>query len=139
MKAHRYASLTRMSVVPSGSPPDTRKTTLNMLNVQTLPRITAGSIEGRSSGTVTFQKRCQRVAPSTSAASITSFEMLVRAPSVMTIMKGKPSHVLVATFAANAVEKCENQLTGSAPRAERMALMAPNCRWNMPFQASAVT
>src|ERR1700684_1100424 len=101
-----------MSVDPSGSPPETRNTTLNMLNVHTLPSTTAGKRVGRSSGTVTPQKRCQRVAPSTSAASRTSFGIDVRAPRVTTIMKGKPSHVFVATFAANAVEKWENHETG---------------------------
>src|SRR5271165_4651660 len=128
-----------MSVVPSGSPPETRNTTLNMLKVHTLPRTTAGSMVGRSSGTVTPQNRCQRVAPSTSAASSTSFEMEVSAPIVTTIMKGNPSHTLVATLAANAVAKCENQLTGSTPSAPSTALTAPNCLWNIPFHASAVT
>ena len=37
-----------------------------------------------------------------------------------------------------AVEKLANQDTGSKPTASRMALIAPNCRWNMPFQISAV-
>ncbi len=115
-----------MSVEPSGSPPLTRNTTLNMLNVQMLPRTTAGSMVGLRSGIVTPQKRCQRVAPSTSAASRTSFGIDVSAPSVTTIMKGKPSHTLVATFAENAVAKWENQLTGSAPSHVRIAFTAPN-------------
>ena len=34
------------------------------------------------------------------------------APSVTTIMKGKPSQTLVATLAANAVEKRENHEIG---------------------------
>ena len=62
------------------------------------------------------------------------------APSVTTIMNGKPSHTFVATFAVNAVEKCENHEMGSrAERRERSAFTAPNWRWNMPFHASAVT
>ena len=43
--------------MPSGSPPETRNTTLNMLNVQTAPSTTAGSSVGRSSGSVTRRKR----------------------------------------------------------------------------------
>ena len=53
-------------------------------------------------------------------------------------MKGKPSQVLVITLAANEVDHWVNQLTGSMPRCPRIALMAPNCRWNMPFHMSAV-
>ena len=37
------------------------------------------------------------------------------APSVTTIMNGKPSQMLVTTLAANAVEKRENQETGCEP------------------------
>ena len=110
-----------------------------MLNVHTAPRTTAGSSVGPSSGSVTRRKRCHRVAPSTSAASSTSFGIDVSAPRTTTIMNGKPSHVFVATFAANAVEKCANHDTGSAPSARRSAFTAPNCRWNIPFHASAVT
>jgi hypothetical protein len=81
---------------------------------------------GLSSGTVTPQNRCQREAPSTSAASSTSFGIDVSAPSVTTIMKGKPSHTFVATFAVNAVAKWENQLTGGTPSMPSMAFTAPN-------------
>src|ERR1700733_7198338 len=105
-----------MSVVSSGSPPETRKTTLNMLNVQTAPSTTAGASDGKRSGNVTRRKRCHRVAPSTSAASSTSFGIDVNAPIVTTIMNGKPSQTFVATFAANAVEKCENHDTGATPK-----------------------
>src|SRR3954470_2995357 len=104
-----------MSVLPSGSPPETRNTTLNMLNVHTEPSTTAGSSVGRRSGRVTRRNACQRVAPSTSAASSTSFGIDVSAPITTTIMNGKPSHTLVATFAVNAVENFANQETGSAP------------------------
>src|SRR5262245_12808143 len=128
-----------MSVVSSGSPPETRNTTLNMLKVQTQPRTTAGRSDGLRSGSVTSRKRCQRVAPSTSAASRTSRGIAVSAPSTTTIMNGKPSHTFVETFAANAVDHLENQEMGSAPSALSTALIAPNCLWNMPFQASAVT
>ena len=61
------------------------------------------------------------------------------APITTTIMNGKPSHTLVATFAVNAVENFANQDTGSTPSATRIAFTAPNWRWNMPFHASAVT
>ena len=95
------------------------------------------------SGNVTRRKRCQRVAPSTSAASSTSFGIDVSAPSVTTIMNGKPSHTLVATLAVNAVEKLREPARWARcrPSAEREdePLTAPNCRWNMPFHASAVT
>src|SRR5580704_4840755 len=128
-----------MSVVSSGSPPDTRNTTLNMLNVHTAPRTTAGSSVGPRSGSVTRRNRCQRVAPSTSAASSTSFGIDVSAPSTTTIMNGNPSHTFVATFAANAVEKCAKKETGSTPTRWSSAFTAPNWRWNIPFQASAVT
>src|SRR6476661_895945 len=97
-----------MSVLPSGSPPETRNTTLNMLNVQIDPRMTAGNNVGRKSGSVTSQNDCQRVAPSTSAASMTSFGIDVSAPMTTTIMKGKPSHTFVATFAVNAPLKLAN-------------------------------
>src|SRR4051812_12909282 len=121
-----------MSVDPSGSPPETRNTTLNMLNVHTEPRTTAGSNVGRRSGSVTSRNACQRVAPSTSAASSTSFGIDVSAPITTTIMNGKPSQTFVATFAVNAVENLANQDTGSAPTATRIAFTAPNWRWNMP-------
>src|SRR6187397_1223817 len=101
-----------MSVLPSGSPPETRNTTLNMLNVQTEPRTTAGRSVGRSSGSVTRRNACQRVAPSTSAASSTSFGIEVSAPITTTIMNGNPSHTFVATFAVKAVENFANHDTG---------------------------
>src|SRR6185503_4395074 len=50
-----------MSVVPSGSPPETRKTTLNMLKVQIAPRVTAGPSIGRMIGNVTRRIRCHRL------------------------------------------------------------------------------
>ena len=78
--------------------------TLNMLKVQTEPSTMAGTSAGRSSGSVTCRKRCQRLAPSTSAASSRSRGMDCSAPSETTIMKGKPSQVLVVTLAAKAVE-----------------------------------
>src|SRR5947209_4698607 len=102
-----------MSVAPSGSPPDTRNTTLNMLNVHTAPNITDGNKAGRSNGNMTVFKLCHRVAPSRAAASSSSLGMRDSAPSVTTIMKGKPSHTLVVKLAANAVEKRENQEMGS--------------------------
>ncbi len=131
--------------MPSGSPPETRKTTLNMLNVQIAPSVTAGMSVGRIIGSVTSRRRCQRVAPSTLAASSTSSGTAVSAPSVTTIMKGKPSQTLVARLAANAVEKRENQAIGStcAPKAwltaRISAVTAPNWRSNIPFHTSAVT
>src|SRR4051794_37720833 len=107
-----------------------------MLNVHTEPRTTDGRSVGRKSGRVTSRNACQRVAPSTSAASRTSFEIDVSAPITTTIMNGKPSHTFVAMFAANAVENFENHEIGEAPSAPRIALIAPNWRWNIPFHAS---
>jgi hypothetical protein len=40
-------------------------------------------------------------------------------------MNGKPSHTLVARFAANAVEKRENHATGSTPSAPRISVSWP--------------
>src|SRR5688572_22112429 len=134
-----------MSVVPSGSPPETRNTTLNMLNVQIAPSVTAGMSDGRMIGSVTRHIRCQRVAPSTSAASNTSLGTPVSAPSVTTIMNGNPSHTFVATFAVNAVENDANHEIGSmlVPKTSlsdsMMPVIAPNWRWNIPFHDSAVT
>src|SRR5262245_19647018 len=128
-----------MSVVPSGSPPDTRNTTLNMLNVQIAPSRTAGKRFGATIGIVTRQSRCQRVAPSTSAASSTSFGTAVSAASVTTIMNGKPSHTLVAKLAEKALKKRPHHENGSTPTASRSALTAPNCLLNIPRHASAVT
>src|ERR1700690_2591881 len=127
-----------MSVDPSGSPPETRNTTLNMLNVQIAPSTTAGRSAGRNKGSVTRQKRCHRVQPSTSAASSTSFEIDVSAPSVTTIMNGKPSHTFVVTFAVSDVENFANHEMGSTCTIARSAFTAPNCLWNIPFHASAV-
>jgi len=53
-------------------------------------------------------------------------------------MNGKPSQTLVATLAANAVQKRENHEIGCTPTAASRPLMAPNWRWNIPFQMSAV-
>ncbi len=61
-----------------------------------------------------------------------------RAPRQMTIMNGKPSQVLVATLAKNAVQKLLKKLIGSKPSSLMKALMAPNCLWNIPFQIRAV-
>ena len=60
------------------------------------------------------------------------------APSVTTIINGKPSQVFVMRFAEKAVVKLANQLTGSRPNRPNSPLIAPNWRWNMPFQISAV-
>ncbi len=111
---------------------------LNMLKVHTLPSTTAGSRAGNSSGRVTWRKRCQPVAPSTSAACSRSRGMAWSAPSVTTIMKGKPSQVLVVRLAAKAVLNWLNHETGSTPTRPSTALTAPNCFWNMPFQMRAV-
>ena len=46
---------------------------------------------------------------------------------------------LVVTFAVSEVENFENHEMGSTPTIARSAFTAPNCRWNMPFHASAVT
>ena len=45
-----------MSVAPSGSPPETRKTTLNMLKVHTAPSTTAGRSAGRSRGRISSRR-----------------------------------------------------------------------------------
>ena len=71
--------------------------------------------------------------------------MVAIAPRVTTIMNGKPSQTLVATLAAKAVENRENHEMGSTlvPNHSHTvaiaALTAPNCRWNIPRQAIAVT
>ena len=112
--------------------------TLNMLKVQTAPSSTDGSRAGHKSGSTTWRSRCQRLAPSSAAASSSSFGMRESAPSVTTIMNGKPSHTLVATLAVNAVQNCENHETGWMPSAVNRPFTAPNWRWNMPLQISAV-
>src|SRR5689334_9442851 len=106
-----------MSVEPPGWPADTRKITLNMLKVQIEPSTTAGPSAGRRWGRVTCQKRCHALAPSTAAASSRSRGIDSSAPRATTIMKGKPSQVLVVTLAANAVAHDENHDTPPTPRA----------------------
>src|SRR6187549_2243859 len=128
-----------MSVFPPGSPRETRKITLNMLKVQIEPSTTAGPTAGRRCGSVMCQKRCQPEAPSTSAASYMSRGICSSAPSATTIMKGKPSHVLVTTLAVNEVDHDENHDTPwPRPAASRIEFTAPYSLWNMPFQISAV-
>src|SRR5688500_16527842 len=128
-----------MSVDPPGSPRETRKITLNMLNVQIDPRTTAGPSAGRRCGTVMCQNRCHALAPSTSAASYMSRGTDSSAPSATTIMNGKPSQVLVTTLAVNADENDENHDTSPpSPAASRSESIAPCSLWNMPFQISAV-
>ena len=65
---------------------------------------------------VAMRKRHQGLAPSISAASYISRGMLCNPPRATTIMKGKPSQVLVTTLAVKAVQKEENQETWSRPR-----------------------
>src|SRR3982750_3889966 len=111
--------------------------TLNMLKVHTQPKITDGISAGFNKGRVMVLNCTHFEAPSTSAASYSSAGIDCSAPSVTTIMKGKPSHVLVTTLAANEVEKWVNHDTGSIESAFKSAFTAPNCRWNMPFHISA--
>src|SRR6185503_14714159 len=119
--------------------PETRNTTLNMLNVHAAPSAMAGINVGAIMGKVTKRSRLRRDAPSSSAASMTSGGTPVSAAIATTIMKGNPSHTLVATLAENAVENRANQARGSKPKRSSRALIDPNCLWNIPFHASAVT
>ncbi len=61
-----------------------------------------------------------------------------RAPSEITIMKGKESQPLVASAVRKDVNGLSNQEIGWPPNIWSTWLMTPNCRWNMPFQMSAV-
>ena len=85
-----------------------------------------------------WRKRCHAEAPSTSAASYMSRGIDSSAPSATTIMKGKPSQVLVTTLAVNAVDHDENHDTSPSPSPCRIELIAPYSPWNMPRQISAV-
>ena len=64
------------------------------------------------------------------------FEAMIRDPRIWKLGQGTK---VVFDFAAKAVEKWANQLTGSTPKTSRIAFTAPSCRWNMPRHASAVT
>src|SRR3954469_821019 len=88
---------------------------LNMLNVHTTERITAGTSAGRSAGRVMLVNCCQREAPSTRAASYSSPGMDCSAPSETTIMNGKESHPLVASAVTKDDPGEANQETGWPP------------------------
>ena len=64
--------------------------------------------------------------------------MVSSAPSATTIMNGKPSQVLVITFAENDVAHEPNQSTFSRPQYSRIDAIAPCSFSKMPFQISAV-
>ena len=67
--AARNAPVTRISDWPAGSPPETKKMTGNMLNVQIVPRRITVWLTGRRPGMVTLRNRCHGEAPSSAAAS----------------------------------------------------------------------
>ena len=85
---------------------------LNMLNVHTTERITAGTSAGLSAGSVMLANCCQREAPSTLAASYSSPGMDCSAPSDTTIMNGKESQALVASAVTKEVPGEANHDTG---------------------------
>src|SRR4051812_7904879 len=111
---------------------------LNMLNVHTTERITAGTSAGLSAGSVMLVNCCQRDAPSTRAASYSSPGMDCNAPSETTIMNGKESHPLVASAVRKDVPGEANHDTGCPPKSCITWFTTPNCWWNIPFQISAV-
>ena len=126
------------TAVPASMPPETSAMTLNMLNVQIEPSTIAGPSAGLRWGRVISLNRCQLDAPSTSAASSSSLGIDSSAPNATTIMNGKPSQVLVATLAENALAHDENHDTRSSPSPDRIEFTAPYSPANMPFQISAV-
>src|SRR5690349_16706602 len=100
---------------------------LNMLNVHTTERITAGTSAGLSAGSVMLMNCCQREAPSTRAASYSSPGMDCNAPKDTTIMNGKLSQPLVASAVTNDDPGEANQDTGCPPSIWITWLMTPNC------------
>src|SRR6266540_6073588 len=68
--------------------------TLNMLKVQIRPSRVTVAATGRRPGSVTVQKRCKALAPSTDAASSRSASIDCSPPRNATIMDGIPSQTL---------------------------------------------
>ena len=62
----------------------------------------ANSSVGRNNGTVTYRNRCHPVAPSTDAASYSSFGMACRPASRMIISRPMPRHVVISMIEGNA-------------------------------------
>ncbi len=63
------AKVTRMFVLPAGPPRVVKKMTAKRLKVQMMPSRMTIVLTERRPGMVMFQKDCQRLAPSTRAAS----------------------------------------------------------------------
>src|SRR3972149_8658518 len=110
---------------------------LNMLNVQITERMIAGTRAGLSEGRVIERNCCQRVAPSTRAASYRSAEIDCNAPREITIMNGTESQALVEMQANRDVEVFSNQDTGGPPNIWMIWLKTPNCWCNIPFHLRA--
>ena len=99
---------------------------LNMLKVQTPPKMTAGSSAGFNIGKVTAKKRWTGLAPSTSAASSSSAGIDCSAPkSDHHERESKPG--VSGHVGRKGSQKWENHETGSRPMAAKSPFMAPNC------------
>ena len=80
--------LDTVSVAPPGPPAVTLMTMSASFSSKMMRRITAVTLTGSISGKVIFQKLCQPVAPSTLAASSTSFGSACSPASSRIMMKG---------------------------------------------------
>src|SRR5690606_3794836 len=97
----------------------------NMLKVQIDPsRITVAATVRRH-GTVTYLKRCQRLAPSTSAASYNSQGIDCRPPSSTTIMNDTPSQMFTTMQLMNSQYESDNQGTDGSPMPVMIELTSP--------------
>ena len=128
-----------MCVKSEGSPPLlSSQTTLILLNVQIVPKITAGIMTGLIMGRVMFQNCCHRDAPSTWEASYISFGMACNPPKATTIMKGNPSQIFVMIHAENASTGWLNHCMGDIlKKLFNIKLMDPYSWLNIPRQVRA--
>ena len=128
-----------MCVRSEGSPPLlTSHTTLILLKVQIVPKITAGIMPGLIMGRVMLQNCCHRDAPSTWEASYISFGMDCNPPNATTIMKGNPSQIFVMIHAENASTGWLNHWTGDIFKNWfKIRLIEPYSWLNIPLQVRA--
>ena len=128
-----------MCVRSEGSPPLlTSQTTLILLNVQIVPKMTAGIMTGLIIGRVMFFNCCHRDAPSTWEASYISFGMDCSPPKATTIIKGNPSQIFVMMHAENASTGWLNHWMGDILKNSfNIKFIEPYSWLNIPRQVSA--
>ena len=109
----------------TGPPPVSKKIKLMLLKLEAKLESRIGVNGICKSGTVRNRKRCQGVAPSTSAASKSSSGIVVSAPSVAVMKYGKLSQRLTSSTAALAQSGSSSQGAGGTPNSPSRRLIAP--------------